>query len=93
MATRTDRIEARIEPERADRIRYASELVDESMSAFIVRAAADRAERVIAEHTFTKVDDEYFERLIAALDGPGVPVAALAKAVGRVAKKPAFERR
>lgn len=93
MAVRTDRIEARIEPERAERIRFASRLVDESMSAFMVRAAADRAERVIAEHQFTLVDDDYFERLLAALDGPARPVAALVDSARRVEEQPAFERR
>lgn len=93
MATRTDRIEARIEPERAERIRFASRLVDESMSAFMVRAAADRAEQVIAEHTFTGVDDDYFERLLAALDEPARRVPALADAASEVAEQPAFERR
>lgn len=93
MAARTDRIEARIEPERAERIRFASALVDESMSSFMVRAAVDRAERVIAEHTFTEVDEEYFVRLIAALDEPARAMPALAKVARQVTKKPAFERR
>ena len=93
MAGRTDRIEARIEPERAERIRFASRLVDESMSAFMVRAAADRAERVIAEHQFTEVDSNYFERLIAALDEPARPLPALADAARRVAEQPSFVRR
>lgn len=93
MATRTDRIEARIEPERAERIRFASRLVDESMSAFMVRAAAERAERVIAEHTFTAVDDDYFERLLAALDEPARGVPALAEAARSAAEQPAFQRR
>lgn len=93
MAIRTDRVEARIEPERAERIRFASRLVDESMSAFMVSAATDRAERVIAEHSSTDVDDAYFERLLAALDEPGRGVPALADAARQVAERPAFERR
>ena len=93
MAARTDRIEARIEPERAERIRFASRLVDESTSAFMVRAAADRAERVIAEHQFTEVDDDYFDRLLAALDEPARSLTPLADAARRVAEQPAFERR
>ena len=93
VAGRTGRIEARIEPERAERIRFASRLVDESMSAFMVRAAADRAERVIAEHQFTEVDSNYFERLIAALDEPARLLPALADAARRVAEQPSFVRR
>ena len=93
MATRTERVEARIEPERADRIRFASQLVDESMSSFMVRAASDRAERVIADHAFTVVDGDYFTRLIVELDRPARSVPALAKAARRTTKQTAFERR
>ena len=53
----------------------------------------DRAERVIAEHQFTEVDDDYFDRLLAALDEPARPFPALAHAARRVADQPAFERR
>ena len=63
------------------------------MSAFMVRAAADRAKQVIAEHAFTGVDDGYFERLLAALDEPASRVPALDDAAHQVAEQPAFERR
>ncbi len=92
MAGRTDRIEARIEPERAERIRFACELVNESVSSFMVQAAAERAEQVIAEHAFTVVDRDYFDRLIEALDQPPTPVTALTRAARRVAEAPAFDR-
>lgn len=91
MTGRTDRIEARVEPERAQRIRVASAMVDESVSSFVMRAATEGAERVIAQHSVTLVDDDYFERLVAALDGPGRPVPALARAVENAATAPVFE--
>ena len=93
MATRTDRVEARIEPEHAQRIRFASELLRESLSSFMVQAAVDRAERVIAEHTFTAVDPDYFDRLPVALYQRPAKVPALAKATRRSKKSPTFERR
>lgn len=79
---RTERIEARIEPERAERIRYAAELVHTSMSAFVVDAAAERAEQVIADHRETIVPAEFFDSLLEALD-EGAAVPALRKAAGR----------
>jgi len=79
---RTERIEARIEPERAERIRYAAELVHTSMSAFVVDAAAERAERVIADHKETIVPSEFFDSLLDALD-EGAAVPSLRKAAGR----------
>lgn len=92
MATRTDRVEARVEPERAERIRFASTLLHQSMSSFMVDAAADRAEQVIADHAYTAVPSDYFDKLLAALDEPAQPIPALARAVAEVAENPAFKR-
>jgi uncharacterized protein (DUF1778 family) len=93
MATRTDRIEARVEPERAQRIRFASELLHTSVSAFMVDAAAEKAEKVIADHAYTAVPSEYFDQLLAALDQTPRSIPPLKKAVARVRKAPAFVRR
>lgn len=79
---RTDRIEARLEPERAERIRYAAELAHTSVSAFVVDAAAEKAERVIASHSETIVPGEFFDALLAALD-EDARVPMLAKAARR----------
>lgn len=80
MATRTSRIELRADPEREQRIRYAAELEHQSVSAFVLAAAAERAEQVIASATATMVPSEFFDQLWEALDTPGKP-------------SPAFERR
>ena len=93
MATRTERIEARIEPARVERIRFASQLVEESMSSFVVQAAIERAERIIIENTFTSVDNNYFDKLITALDKPVKPIRSLQKAARNTAKSPAFTQR
>lgn len=93
MGNRSERIEARIEPTRIQRIRFASRLVEESMSSFVVQAATERAERVIAEHAFTTVDDNYFDKLIASLDEPAKPIPSLQKAVRKNAKSRAFVQR
>lgn len=79
---RTDRIEARVEPERAGRIRYAADLANTSMSAFVVDAAAEKAEQIIAEHRETTVPSEFFDSLLAALD-EDTPVPPLRKAAAR----------
>lgn len=92
MASRTDRIEARIEPERAVRIRLASELLHTSVSSFMVEAAAEKAEEVIADHAYTLVPTTYFNDLLARLDEPPANVPKLAKAAAKVAAAPAFKR-
>lgn len=93
MGNRSGRIEARIEPTRVERIRFASQLVEESMSSFVVQAAIERAERVIEERTFTTVDDEYFDKLVASLDEPAKPIPSLQKAARKTAATPAFTQR
>lgn len=92
MASRTDRIEARIEPDRADRIRLASELLHTSVSSFMVEAAAEKAEEVIADHAYTLVPRGYFNELLAALDKPPVILPKVWEAAAKVGANPAFKR-
>ncbi len=76
-ATRTSRIELRADPERERRIRYAAELEHQSVSAFVLDAAASRAEEIIASASSTVVPSEFFDRLWDALDEPPAPNPAL----------------
>lgn len=70
MAVKTDRLEARLSPDERDRIERAASTAGVSVSAFMVGAAVDRAEEVIAAATVTVVPADYFEGLLAALDEP-----------------------
>jgi len=92
MASRTERIEARIDPDSAERIRYASALEHTSVSGFMVAAAAEKAERVIAEHACTLVPGDYFDRLLEILDQPAEPVPELAAVARREREQPRFRR-
>lgn len=92
MGARSERIEARIDPASAERIRHASELTHTSVSGFMVAAAAEKAESVIAEHAYTLVPDEYFDRLLETLDGPAQPMPQLEVAAARQRKHPTFKR-
>ncbi|HEX9853786.1 MAG TPA: DUF1778 domain-containing protein [Acidimicrobiia bacterium] len=76
-AARTSRIELRADPERERRIRYAAELERQSLSAFVLDAASDRAEEVIASASATVVPSDFFDQLWDALDGPPTPSPAL----------------
>jgi len=68
MATKTQRIEARVARRDRMRIDKAAAFVGQSPSAFMVAAAAEKAEQVIAARTTTVVPAEYFDRLLVALD-------------------------
>jgi len=83
MATKMERIEARIEHDRAERIRYAANLARSSVSSFVVDAATDRAERVIADHEETPVSGKFFEEILRALDEPAREITSLKKAARR----------
>lgn len=72
-ATRTSRIELRADPERERRIRYAAELERQSVSAFVLDAAAERADEVIASASATEVPSAFFDELWDALDAPVTP--------------------
>lgn len=80
MAVKTDRMEARVSPEERERIERAASVAGLSASAFMVGAAVERAEEVIAEATTTTVPADYFDELLAALDEPE-RAPRLAKAV------------
>ena len=81
---RTSRIELRAQPAREERIRYAARLANKSMSAFVLDAASQKAEEVIATATETVVPSAYFDELLAWLDEPPKPNPRLAAA----ARKP-----
>ena len=76
-ASRTSRIELRADPARERRIRYAAELEHQSLSAFVLEAAASRAEEVIASASATFVPSDYFDELWNALDEAPSPDPAL----------------
>jgi uncharacterized protein (DUF1778 family) len=77
-------MEFRLEPERAERIRYAASLERCSVSSFVVDAADERARRIIRDQQMTVVPSEYFDRLLAALDAPSEPNWVLANAAKRL---------
>ena len=77
MATRTSRLELRADPERERRIRFAADLSRQSVSAFVLDAAGERAERVIAASTATRVPPDFFDRLWSALEARPRANAAL----------------
>jgi uncharacterized protein (DUF1778 family) len=79
MAAKTDRMETRVSPEERAHIERAASVAGLSASAFIVSAAVDRADDIIAAATTTTAPADYFDELLAALDSPA-PAPRLAKA-------------
>lgn len=86
MATKTHRVEARLSPDERKRIDQAAALEGQSVSSFIVAAAAEKADMVITARTTTMVPSEYFERLLSAIDDAD-PAPRLAKAAKRTRQR------
>lgn len=70
MATRTKRIEARLDESTDEIITRAADLQHVSKSAFVVHAARVEAERVVARADVTLMTPAIFDSLIASLDTP-----------------------
>jgi uncharacterized protein (DUF1778 family) len=60
-------LEFRADPEGERRIRFAAELSHQSVSTFVLDAAVEKAERVIAASTATSVPSGFFDQLWEAL--------------------------
>jgi len=79
------RLEFRVTEYDRARIERAAALSGEPITAFARTAAEERAERVLRDHeATTTVPAEFFDELIAALDAPTRPSAALTDAAARL---------
>lgn len=76
---REERLAIRIAPEAKDLLRRAAERQHASLSNFIVRAALDRAETLLADETRFVVPQEVAEAFCAALDAPVRDIPALTR--------------
>ena len=76
---RTARIELRADATAADRIRLAASASHKSVSAFVLDAANEAAEQVIAEQTTVVLTAEAFDSFYDWLDTPAEEVPTLAR--------------
>lgn len=79
-STKSTRFELRAEPERAAQITAAAAVTHQSVSAFVLDAAAAHAREVLDQSAATELDDQHFDRVLQALDAPYEPNAALQRA-------------
>lgn len=76
---KTRRLEARLEPAIDDLINEAAQRLGQSRSEFVVQAARESAERVLARADITIMSARQFDLLIESLDEPE-PLEKLARA-------------
>lgn len=68
MAVKSERLEARVSPEERARLEWAARVAGTSVSTFVIDAAVERAEGVIAAEMTTSLPAAYFDSLLDALD-------------------------
>lgn len=68
MATKSRRIEARVDPGDEEVIAAAAKISGLSVSSFVIRAARQEADRVTGRADTTLMSAELFESLISSLD-------------------------
>lgn len=81
MASPASRLNFRISAEAEARLRAAADASQQTLTEFVLGAAEERADEVLASRTV--IPAEYFDQLLAALDAPPEPMPALARAAKR----------
>ncbi len=87
--TKSERLEARATEDEAAVIARAAELLNSTVSSFVVGAAVEKAETIVARAERTLMPAEQFDTMIAALDDDAVmpEIAELASRPRRVARR------
>ena len=75
--TRSRRIDVRVTDAQDAVIREAAALAGQTVTAFLISAAQERARELLDERRHLVVSDRAFQRLVAELDEPGRPVPEL----------------
>ncbi len=76
---RRGRINLRVESDQEARLRAAAEANGETLTGFLLAAAAERAEEVLARAGRVAVSGAAFDRFVAALDGDAEPMPILSR--------------
>lgn len=81
-STRARRIDVRVTDAQDALIREAAALAGQTVTAFLLSAAEERARELLDERRHLVMSDQAFARFAAALDAPGEPVAELTELLG-----------
>jgi uncharacterized protein (DUF1778 family) len=83
------RINLRIDPDQEARLRAAAEANGESLTGFMLVAAAERADHVLERAGRIAISAAAFERFVAALDSRVEPMPTLSRYAKRASPIPA----
>jgi len=82
-----DRITARVSQPIATKLQMAADLTGATLNQFLVQAAIEKADKIIAHEKAIHFSDEDAALFIQMLDKPGKPNQALSKAFAKRQKK------
>jgi len=71
------RINLRVDPEQEARLRAAAEANGETLTGFLLTAAAERADQVLERANRIALSGATFKRFVNALDAPDEPMPVL----------------
>jgi uncharacterized protein (DUF1778 family) len=74
---RRHRIEVRVTAEQDACIREAADLADTTVTAFVLDTVTAQARKVLKDHQSITLTNRAFDRFLAELDKPAVPVPEL----------------
>jgi uncharacterized protein (DUF1778 family) len=80
---RDDKLQIRIDKSTKVKIERAASFANKTISDFVLENIVPIAEKVIAEHTTTKLTERDWDKLMAALESPPAANAALKRAAKR----------
>lgn len=72
-------INLRARPEQRDLIDQAAQVLGKNRSDFMLEAACDRAQSVLLDQVFFKLDAVKFRQFVRALDAPPTPSAGVSR--------------
>ncbi len=76
---RRGRIHLRVDPDQEVRLRAAAEANGETLTGFLLAAASERAEEVLARAGQVAISGEAFDRFVAALEADVEPMPVLSR--------------
>ncbi|MEW6737098.1 MAG: DUF1778 domain-containing protein [Acidobacteriota bacterium] len=80
---RNAKLQIRVDKSTKSKIEQAASYANKTLSDFVIENIVPVAERVIDEHTTIKLSARDWDKLMAALENPPEPNAALKKAAQR----------
>jgi uncharacterized protein (DUF1778 family) len=93
VARRSERINLRLEADADDILRAAANSQHQSLSAFILEAALDRAQQVLDSERRLVLQAEEFDRIMDELERSGRAVGPLLRAAGEATSSTRERRR